>query len=54
MAKGVIFTSADGKKVRMDREEFCRYIGNLWKVAREQKLENEARDRELEEEESDN
>lgn len=52
MAKGVIFTGTDGKKVRMDRDEFCRYIGNLWKVARATRLENENSDRELEEEES--
>lgn len=40
MAKncGVMFTGTDGKKTRMDRNEFCRYIGNLWKVAREAKL----------------
>ncbi len=49
MSKGVIFTGTDGKKVRMDRDEFCRYIGNLWKVAREAKLEVEKADEEIEE-----
>jgi hypothetical protein len=49
MGKGVIFTGADGKKTRMDRNEFCRYIGNLWKMARETKLENERLDKEVEE-----
>lgn len=50
--KGVIFTGADGKKTRMDRDEFCRYIGNLWKVARETKLENEQADGDFETEEN--
>lgn len=49
MAKGVIFTGTDGKKTRMNREEFVRYIGNLWKVAREAKLEAEKADKEIEE-----
>lgn len=51
MAKntGVIFTGVDGKKTRMNREEFVRYIGNLWKVAREAKLEAEKADKEIEE-----
>lgn len=55
MAKntGVIFTGTDGKKTRMDRDEFCRYIGNLWKLAREAKLENEQTDNNLETEEND-
>lgn len=48
MAKGVIFTGTDGKKIRMNREEFVRYIGNLWKVARETKLEAEKSDGEIE------
>ena len=48
---GVIFTGTDGKKTRMDRNEFCRYIGNLWRMARETKLENEKRDSEIEIEE---
>lgn len=50
MAKntGVIFTGVDGKKTRMNREEFVRYIGNLWKVAREAKLEAEKADKEIE------
>lgn len=51
MAKntGVIFTGVDSKKTRMNREEFVRYIGNLWKVAREAKLEAEKADKEIEE-----
>lgn len=49
MSKGVIFTGTDGKKARMDRDEFCRYIGNLWKMAREAKLEAEKVDKEIEE-----
>lgn len=48
---GVIFTDAAGKKTRMNRNEFCRYIGNLWKVAREAKLESEKIDKEIETEE---
>ncbi len=49
MAKGVIFTGVDGKKTRMNRDEFVRYISNLWKVAREAKLEAEKADKEIEE-----
>ena len=50
---GVIFTDTDGKKTRMNRTEFCRYIGNLWKVAREARKENEKADKNLENKESD-
>lgn len=49
MAKGVIFTGVDGKKTRMNRDEFVRYIGNFWKMAREAKLEAEKADKEIEE-----
>ena len=50
---GVIFTGTDGKKTKMDRAEFCRYIGNLWKVARETRKENEKADKYLENKGSD-
>lgn len=52
--KGVIFTGTDGKKTRMNRDEFCRYIGNLWKIAREAKLETEKLDKELDTETEEN
>lgn len=54
MANGVIFVSQDGKKTRMDRDEFCRYIGNLWKGAREAKIETENLDKKMEIESEEN
>ena len=54
MGSGVIFTGADGKKTKMNKAEFCRYIGNLWKLARETKLEQEKLDKNLEETENNN
>ena len=47
---GVMFVS-EGKKMVIDKAEFCRYIGNLWKIARETKLENEKIDSEIDKEE---